>query len=254
MQLLAIIQNTLKETIRNKILYNVIFFVLGLMFLSVIVSTWSYGQEAKILKDFALSIISIFGLLIAIFIGIGLVYKEIDKHTIYTILAKPVSRYQFLLGKYLGLILAMFINFAVMTAALYVIMFVFANEFDLSLLFAILMIFFEMSIIVVVAIFFSSFTTPTLSAIFSLAVYVGGHLSHEAKTLFLEKQGQLLKIIIDIFYYIFPNLAKFNYKTEIVHNLPVNPGNAVMAMVYGIFYITVVLLLSTAIFNKRDFK
>ena len=114
----SIAENTFRETIRDRVLYNILFFALGMIILSLVVSQWSLGEEVKILKDFGLSIMSLFGLLIGIFIGVGLIFKEIEKKTIYVIISKPIHRYQFILGKYFGLLLTLLVNIIIMSIAL----------------------------------------------------------------------------------------------------------------------------------------
>src|SRR5213596_1510604 len=115
-RIIVIALNTFKENLRDKILYNLVFFGLLLIGSSILLSTLTMGEHAKIIQDIGLASINVFGVLIAIFVGIGLVSKEIDKRTIYSIIAKPISRSQFLLGKYCGLVLTLVVNVVIMTA------------------------------------------------------------------------------------------------------------------------------------------
>jgi len=254
MQFLSIIQNTFKETIRDKILYNLLIFAIGLIIVSVIVSQWSLGQEVKILKDFGLSVMSFFGLLMAIFIGIGLVHKEIEKKTIYPILSKPLSRVNFLLGKYFGLLFTLFINFIIMVVVLYLTLYLFENSFDLLLLKGILLIYFEMCLIIAFSTLFSTFSTPTLSAVYSIMIYITGHLSKEALLITQSKENLSLNSIMQVVYYIIPNLENFNIKTEVVHHLNVSYEKIFLSIMYGILYSAVILFIGVLIFRKRDFK
>src|SRR5712691_10854438 len=114
--------NTFKENLRDKILFNLVVFGLLLIGSSILLSTLTIGEQATIIKDVGLGSISLFGTLIAIFVGIGLVSKEIEKRTIYTIIAKPLRRYQFLLGKYFGLTLTLFVNIAIMVMGFFLIL------------------------------------------------------------------------------------------------------------------------------------
>ena len=143
----TIAYNTLKETVIDKILYNILLFALGFSILSGIVSQWSLNQEEKVLQDFGLTIISVFGILIAVFIGIGLLYKELDNRTIYTVLSKPISRGQFLWGKYFGLVLTLAVNFTLMAAGLLSVLWLFTGLLKVTLLIAVGMIFFQMTIL-----------------------------------------------------------------------------------------------------------
>ncbi len=107
----TIAYNTFRENIRDKILYSILMFALGFALVSAIISQWSLNQEARLMLDFGLTTISVFGLLIATFLGIGLVSRELEKRTVYLVLSKPVSRSLFLTGKYFGLVLTMLIVF-----------------------------------------------------------------------------------------------------------------------------------------------
>jgi len=254
MQILAISLNTFRETIRDKVLYNLVFFAIGLLLLSVIVSQWSVGQESKILKDFGLSIITLFGLLIAIFIGIGLVFKEIDKKTIYAILSKPVERYKFIIGKYLGLGLTLLLNFVVMAAGFLIVLWFFEGRLDFYLLPAIVLIFFEMLIVIAFSILFSSFTNPTLSAIFSLFIFISGHFVADFKAAGTELQSTSMNVLLKILYYVLPNFEKFNIKGEVVHRLSYDTSMIYYALLYGTFYVVCILLISVVIFQRRNFK
>ena len=250
----SIAGNTFRETIRNKILYNILFFALGMIILSLIVSKWSIGNEIKILKDFGLSIMSLFGLLMTVFIGVGLVHKEIEKKTIYVIISKPIHRYQFILGKYVGLLLTLLINFIIMSAALYLILYIFERNFDLYLLKAIFMIYMEMIFVMAFAIFFSSFTTPMLSAILSLFIYISGHFSADIKLLGPGIESKPFEVLLNLLHYILPNLEYFDIKTQVIHQLHISAGSIIFSIIYGILYTSAVLLVSIFIFQRRDFK
>ena len=191
MKILTIARNTFREAIRDRILYNLLFFALLMIAISLLIATLTVGEQSKIIIDIGLGSINIFGALIAIFLGIGLIIKEIEKKTIYNILSKPVPRYQFIAGKYLGLLITILVNIAIMGAGLYLILI--ANEFrwghDLSninfdIWKAIYMIFIELMVVTALALMFSTFSSSsTLSAIFTIAVYFIGHLTEELRLL-----------------------------------------------------------------------
>lgn len=245
---------TFKEAIRDKILYNLLLFALLMIGVAVLVGEATIGDWVKVTKDMGLASISIFGVLIAIFVGIGLVYKEIDKKTIYTIISKPIQRYQFLLGKYFGLLLTLFVNVFIMTLGLFMILFFVQAIFDPRLLLAIWLIFIELMVITSVAILFSTFSTPTLSAMFTLAFYVIGHFSVDLKYFGAKSEILGMKYLTNILYYVLPNLDNFNIKGKIVHQLPVSNEYLLYSSLYGLLYIIVVLLISMIIFQRRDFK
>jgi ABC-type transport system involved in multi-copper enzyme maturation permease subunit len=255
--------NTFREAIRDKILYNLLIFALIVILGGYLLSTLTLGEQSKIILDLGLASMSLFGVLIAIFVGIGLVSKEIERKTIYTIVSKPVARYEFLIGKYLGLVMTLFVNLLIMVAGFYCsfylqktgFLFLQAPEIHLSLDFynAVLLIFIELMIVTGIAIFFSTFTTTTLAAIFTLFVYVIGHLIGTVKELG-AKLDPVTKGILNGIYYLLPNLEKFNIKGEVVHNLPISLNYVLYSMLYGFFYIFLLLLSASLIFEKRDFK
>jgi ABC-type transport system involved in multi-copper enzyme maturation permease subunit len=256
--------NTFREAIRDKILYNLLIFALLIILGGYLLSTLTFGEQSKIILDLGLASMNLFGVLIAIFVGIGLVSKEIDRRTIYTIVTKPVARYQFLLGKYLGLVLTLLVNLAIMVVGFYCSFylqktgwqFLAAPEVHLSIGFykAVFLIFMELMIVTGVAIFFSTFTTTTLAAIFTLFFYVIGHTIGTLKELGSKLANPISKSLLDGIYYLLPNLEKFNIKTEVVHNMPISINYMLMSTLYGILYISALLLLASLIFQKRDFK
>jgi ABC-type transport system involved in multi-copper enzyme maturation permease subunit len=190
--------------------------------------------------------------LIAIFVGVGLISKEIEKRTIYTIIAKPVHRYQFLLGRFAGLVFTMWVNTAVMLVAFCVILVVGGTSPDSGLMKAVGLMTVAQLIVLSVAMLFSTFTTPTLSGIFTLALYVIGELTPDLKTL-SEKLSGVSRGLLSGSYYLLPNLALFNVKGEAVHGVPITAGYMLTAIGYGVSYAAVVLLLSCFVFQRRDF-
>jgi Cu-processing system permease protein len=246
--------NTFRETLRDKILYNLVFFGLLLIGSSILLSTLTMGEQVKIIQDIGLASINVFGVIIAIFVGIGLVSKEIEKRTIYTIIAKPVPRYLFLLGKYSGLALTLLVNVGIMVAGFILTILVSQAGLDLALLKAVGLIFVELLVITAVAVMFSTFTTPTLSATFTLAIYVIGHLTDDLRTLGAKLGESLTKTVLDGLYYVLPNLEYFNVKGQAVNGLPIEPSYLVSAATYGIAYSAILLILACMIFQRRDFK
>lgn len=246
--------NTFREALRDKILYNLVFFGLLLIGSSILLGALTMGERAKIIQDIGLASINLFGVLIAIFVGIGLVSKEIEKRTIYSIIAKPIPRYQFLLGKYAGLSLTLFVNVSIMVAGFFLTLLVGQAGLEPALLKAIGLIFMELLVITAVAVMFSTFTTPTLSAIFTVAIYVIGHLTSDLRVLGGKLHNDLAKAVLDGFYYTLPNLETFNVKGPAVHGMPIEPIYLITAVAYGATYGAVILILACVIFQCRDFK
>jgi ABC-type transport system involved in multi-copper enzyme maturation permease subunit len=254
MRIQTIALNTFRETIRNRILLNILIFAIALILLSLVVGDWSMGHQVKVIKDFGLSAMSIFGLLIAIFIGIRLMVQELEQKTIYVIASKPVHRWEIVLGKYLGLGLTLALNVLLMSMALWGASFLMEGTIDFSLLPAIFLIYMEIMLIVAFALLFSSFTSPTLSAIFTLVIFITGHLSG-----FLREYVQLypdkgLHWLLRLIYYVVPDLENLNLKIAVVENLDRPPHAVLYGFVYGLGYILILLLLTFLVFRRKDLK
>ena len=211
-RVLAIAGNTYRENIRDKILYNLILFALIMILSSLVLGQLTLGNEDKVILDLGLSSISIFGMLIAIFIGIGLVYKELEKRTVYALLAKPVHRYEWILGKYLGLLFTLLVNLAVMTVGLALAMLytggIQAGGY-LRLLPAVYLIFLSLALITALALFFSTFSSPALSALFTFFLWVIGHFGNDLLVSANSRNRHPVKWLCRVLYYVIPNLSNF---------------------------------------------
>jgi len=259
--------NVFRESVRDKVLYNLVLFAILLMAASYLIGQLTAGQDVKIIKDLGLAATSIFGLFIAVFIGIGLVSKEVEKRSIYSLLAKPIERHQLVLGKYAGLVLTLAVNLAVMAAALYVVLAAMAwvagpgaargwerPAIDPLLLKAFTMIFVELALITALALLFSTFSTPMLSAAFTFALFVAGRFSADLRNFNQVVDSPIASGLTRALYWVLPNLAPFDVRSQVVHGDPVPFGYLAMSTGYGALYIAALLVLSTLIFSRRDFK
>jgi len=259
--------NVFKESVRDRVPYNLVLFAVLLISSSYLIGQLTAGQDVKIIKDLGLAATAVFGLFIAIFIGIGLVSKEVERKSIYSLLSKPISRPQFILGKYAGLVLTLAVNVAVMTLATYLILgymtWVETPEFkagwdapgtDPRLLLATLLIFIELMIVTAIALFFSTFSTPFLSAAFTFGLYVVGHFNADLKNFDRIVESRPAIWLARGLYHVLPDLSAFDVKTEVVHGLPVAAGYVASTTAYGAAYITALLVAAIVIFSRRDFK
>lgn len=256
-----------RESVRDRVPYNLVLFAVLLIGSSFLLGQLTAGQDVKIIKDLGLAATGIFGLFIAIFIGIGLVSKEVERRSIYSLLAKPLSRPQFIAGKYAGLVLTLAVNVAVMSLALYAVLgymtWVESPEFkaawdapgmDPALLTAILLIFVELMLVTAVALFFSTFSTPLLSAALTFGIYVAGHFNADLKNFDAVVSSRPVAWLARGLYHLLPDLSAFDVKTRVVHGLPVSAGYVGWTVGYGLAYIAALLLASMLIFSRRDFK
>jgi len=253
----AIARNAFREAVRDRVLYNLLLFVLLLTGGAIFIGDLSAAQEAKIIVDMGLSAMLLFGVFIALFVGVGLVYKELERRTIYAIFAKPVGRGEFLIGKYLGLCLTLAVNVAVMGAGVALALLYVRGGYDplvLSIWPAIILIFIELMIIVAVALLFSSFSSPALSALLTFAVFIIGHFSADMKTLAASTGTASAKIFFGALYYLLPNLSHYTVITEAGHGQMPAPAAFAVALLYAFVYIAVLLSAAILIFNRRNFK
>ncbi len=253
MKVLSIALNTFRENLRDKLLYNLLVFALLMIGSSLLLMRLTLGEFHRLLLDVGLGSINIFGVLIAIFVGIGLVNKEIEKKTIYTIVSKPVARYQFLVGKYLGLTLTLFVNTLIMAGGLLLVLSAQGVPIESVLFKALGLIFMEFMVITAVALLCSTFTSATLSAIFTLATYVIGHLTADLKT-FGEKMDEGMRAVVTGLYYVLPNLERFNLKGNVIHHIEVSGTDLLLIVVYGLTYVAFLLMSASIIFQRRDFR
>ncbi|PYS88572.1 MAG: ABC transporter permease [Acidobacteria bacterium] len=256
-RILTIARNAFREAVRDRVLYNLVLFVLLLTASAIFLGELSAAQEAKIIVDLGLSAMLLFGTFIAIFVGTGLVYKEIERRTLYAILAKPVGRGEFLLGKYLGLCLTLAVNVSVMGVGISLALLFVKRGYDplaLRIWPAVALIYIELMIVVAVALLFSSFSTPALAALLTFAVFVIGHFSADLKTLAAATGTTAARIFFGLLFYLLPNLSHYTKLTDAGHGLMPAPSAFIVALAYALIYIAVLLAAATFIFNRRNFK
>jgi ABC-type transport system involved in multi-copper enzyme maturation permease subunit len=253
MRIGAIAGITFKEAKRDRVLYLLFFFAALGIVASRVLAILTVGDRIKIIKDVGLASIAVFGVLMAILIGTGLVYKEIDKKTIYTLLSKPLYRAEFILGKFLGLVLTLFIMTLAMTAIFLAIVFAHTLRIETTLLVAVAYVFLELVLVTAVAILFSSFSTPILSSLFALAFYLIGHLSWGLELILKKMSPGLGRTLVRVLYTVLPDLENFNFRTEVVHGLPIPPGIYLSSLLYGLCYTIFILALAVLVFRRRDF-
>ena len=263
--------NVFKESVRDKVLYSLVVFAVLLIGASYLIGQLTAGQDVKIIKDLGLASISIFGLLIAIFIGIGLVWKEVERRSIYSLLAKPLTRRDFVLGKYLGLVFTLGVNVVVMTGAFYAVLAVMAwvtppeiragwpaPAADPAMLKAVLLIFIELLLVTAIALFFSTFSSPFLSAVLTLGLWVIGHFNSDLRsldsTLASTLNSPMAAAAARGLYYILPNFSAFDIKAQVVWAQPVPLSYVGLTVLYGLVYVAFVLVGAVAVFARRDFK
>lgn len=257
-----------RDSVRDKVLYAIVVFAVLLIAASYLIGQLTAGQDLKVIKDLGLAAMSLFGLFIAVFIGIGLIAREIERRSIYAVLAKPIRRHEFIIGKYLGLVGTLLVNLAVMAAAYYVVLACLAwllppaavraqpaGPTDPRLLLAVAMIACELSLVTAVALFCSTFSSSALvSAALTIGLYIAGQFGADLRTLDQVVDSPAAAALGRGLYYLLPNFAAFDIKAQVVHALPIEPGYLVMTGLYAVGYIALLLTASVMIFARRDFK
>jgi len=255
MKLLAIALNTFREAVRNKVFYTLLFFAVIFAGFSVAFSTMVLGYYTRMIIDMGLANIEIFGALIAIFVGVSLVYKELERRTIYTIIARPLPRWQFILGKYLGLLLVVAVEILFMSAVLFLIIALFgeANRIP-ALAVAIWLIAMKLALITAVAVFFSSISTPILSGMFTLAFYLIGNTSGYLEKLVAWDSAPWVGTSIRVLNFILPDFRFLDVKGLVVYEKTLEAAQIVGASMYALMYLAIVISLAVLIFDRKDMK
>jgi len=250
----AIAVNTIREAIRNKLLYTLLGFGILMIGSGVLFSTLSYVEVDEIIQDIGLASIRLFSAGIAIFVGIGLIHGEVERRTIFTILSKPVSRSEFLIGKFAGLTLTIWLQLGFMSLAYALVSWMAGAALSSGHAIALFLLGLELMILVAIATFFSAFTTPMLAALFTVGFWLIGHLSRDLYALGQQSDVGSVTSMAEWIFRVLPDFEIFNKTLEAVHGLPIAPQEVGMAVVYSIGYMICLLTLGSMIFSRRDFK
>jgi ABC-type transport system involved in multi-copper enzyme maturation permease subunit len=249
--------NTFREAVRDRVLYNLMFFALAMIAASILVGQVSIGIEEMVIVSLGLSAISVIGLLIAMFIGVGLVSKEMDKRTLYALLAKPVRRWEFLLGKFGGLVLTLTVNTVAMTAGLFLALKLVktsAGPLEGSVLVAVYFIVLKLALVVALALLFSCFTTPLLSILYTAGLYIAGLFVTEMRTYQSETMSRALQSLLRWLSYLLPNFENFDVMAAAAHGRAIPGVLIAQNTAYAALYCAIVLTVAAAIFTKRNLK
>lgn len=262
----AIAVHVFRESVRDKVLYNLVLFAILMISASYLVGLLSAGQEVKIIKDLGLSATAVFGLFIAVFIGIGIVSKEVERRSIYTILSKPVRRHEVVLGKYCGLVLTLAVNLTIMVVAVYAVLAYMSltesEEFkrgweapatDPAMLLAFLLIFVQLMLVTAIALFFSTFAGSIVAAGLTVGLYVVGHFIADLRGLQDVVDAPMAGFVAWGLSYVLPDLAAFDVSADVVHAQPVPISYVLLTVGYAFAYIGALLVGAMAVFSRRDF-
>jgi ABC-type transport system involved in multi-copper enzyme maturation permease subunit len=247
----AVAANTFRETVRERVLYNLVFFAVLMTLSGLLLGELSIRQDEKIIKNVGLASMDIFGTLIAVFIGVGLVSKEIERRSLYPLLAKPLSREEFLLGKFVGLGFTLLVNLGVMTLGLYLTLLATGRSIDWSLLKAIYAILLSLLLTVALALLFSTMTSSTLAAVFTVCTVVAGRFSDVVRNL-RDVTAAVPEWLVRAVYLVIPNFLNFDIKDHVIYGDPIGMSLLSRLTLYTVSYAAVVLGLAMLRFRGRD--
>jgi ABC-type transport system involved in multi-copper enzyme maturation permease subunit len=254
---LTVATNTFREAVRDRVLYNLVFFALLMMVAAILVGQISIDIEKSVIISLGLTAISVIGLFIAIFIGVALVSKEMDKRTLYALLAKPLKRWEFLLGKYFGLLMTLTVNTAAMALGLFAALWTVQHPLvksDGYVLVAVYLILLKLALIVALALLFSCFTTPFLAILFSAGMYVAGVFAGDLRELQIVQMPPATTKLLRAISYALPNFENFNVMGIVAHGRAVSANLVGNDTLYALIYGSIVLSLAAMAFAKKNLK
>jgi ABC-type transport system involved in multi-copper enzyme maturation permease subunit len=255
-RIIHIASNTFREAVRDRVLYNLIAFAVLLSGAAILVGQISIDIEKLVVINLGLTAVSMFGVVIAIFIGIGLVSKEIDKRTLYTVLSRPVRRWEFIVGKFFGLAGTLVVNTFFMAIGVFGALLYVSHKYvhgDALVFVALYFIILEFLIICSLALLFSSFSSPLLSAVFAFALFVIGSFAEDLRGFAAMAHG-ITRWLATAAAYLVPNFSAFNVISSIAHEQPV-PGRLILHnTIYALFYAAMAISGAVLIFEHRNLK
>jgi ABC-type transport system involved in multi-copper enzyme maturation permease subunit len=251
----AVAGNTVREAVRNRVLYTLLAFAVLLIGSSIVLANLSYVEQGRIVQDIGFGAARLFGVALAIAVGIQLIYREVERRTIYTILAKPISRSEFLLGKYLGLLATIWLLVAIMGVAFTAVSLIDDTQVGAGHAAALLLLAVELAVVVAVATLFSAFTTPTLAALFTTGVWLAGNLTRDLERLAQATRVESVMGIARVLHQVLPDVTMFNLSLKASHGLPIAAREEVwLPLGYGAAWCAMLLLFACLIFQRRDLR
>jgi Cu-processing system permease protein len=256
-RVLIVARNTFREAVRDRVLYNLVFFALLMIASAVVVGQISMDIETVVMISLGLSAISLIGLLIAVFTGVGLVSKEIDKRTLHAVLAKPLRRWEFLIGKFVGLAATLAVNMAAMAAGLFLALWMVKHSVarsDAVVLVAVYFILLKLMLVVALAMLFSCFTSPLLAILFTGGLYVAGLFVAELRSLQATSLSPQTQKFFAVISYILPNFGNYDVMGAAAHGRAIAGALVAQNTAYTALYCAMVLAAAATIFSHKDLK
>jgi ABC-type transport system involved in multi-copper enzyme maturation permease subunit len=253
-KIVAIALNTAREAVRNRILYSILFFAVLMVAVAAVFGAASIGDQTKYMKDFSLMSVSLFGVVIAIVLGVNLLHQELGKKTIFNILSKPVARWQFIVGKFFGLLVTLTLIVGAMSVGVIGFFTLLVGHLDHGLVVASFATLLEITVVIAVAIFFSSLVvTPALAGMFTAATFVAGRSASYLLYFLKGEQPSVVQTMAQALYWALPRLDRYTVADQVVYGIVPDPAYLVVLLAYSVAYAGVLLLLSVGLFSRREF-
>ncbi len=250
--LFTVSKYTILEVYRSKLMVSLLFIAFGLILISYVASEFAYGAPGKVSLDVGIGVLGISNLIIAIFIGSTLLSKEIEQRTLYMIISRPISRSSFLVGKILGLSTVLFLN-SLILGILSVVLYLFhGGDYQPLFYWCIQFLFIESFVILLFAVLFSLITNTTLSVLYSIMIFIAGHAINETSKILFAKISTLFSTILEVSFFILPNLYKLNLKDYLLYQQSISFNYLLTTQLYFAVYITSLLALIILIFRNKN--
>jgi ABC-type transport system involved in multi-copper enzyme maturation permease subunit len=257
MKTLTIAANTVREALRERLLYNLVVFAVVLTAGSLGISLLTLGDQTRIVADVGTGSAQLFSTLIAVFVGVSLMSRELERRTSYALLARPVSRAEFVIGKYLGLLATLALNLLVMAAATAAVLLVHRGDLaglGTALVAAHLVMLAQLAICGAFAVLFATHSTATLATIFTLSLVGAGHVFGEVRLFWLRAPDVDMKWLVHVFDVVLPNLALLDLKAAVTYGDPVSAASVLHRLGYGFGYAAVVVAIAALVFSRKDVR
>ncbi len=246
--------NTFREAVRDRVLHSIFFFAVVTVCASLVLKDVTLGDQEKVVRSIAEGGIDLFASLIAMFLGISIIWKELEKKTVYTILSKPMARWQFVIGKYVGLNLTIWVEMALLSV-MYVGLMLFQQDIPSPIFFVSMgMLMVELMLLTAWATLFSTYSAPTTASAFTISIFVIGHLADDLWLLGSKSDSLFLEQVVHFIYWVVPNFELLSIRELSVHERSIPWGQVWSATGYGVVYSVVVLLLAVMLFNRKDIR
>ncbi len=249
---LVIARSTFREIIRERLLYGILLVATLVTASSFFMATISFDQSSRVLENVGLASIQLFTVFIMIFVTTNSVYKDLERRVLYLLFPKPISRSEYVIGKYFGLLMVLATTLLIL-GGMYILALIGFDRTIITPVFSVLCYtFLEVGLVIGIAQLFASFTAPLNASLYTIGLYIIGHALPTLKQFAERNSGAATQHLLDVCYYILPNFEKFDFKPAALYRLPV-PGQQVFwAIFYGVIYICVVVYLTILVMRKRE--